>query len=344
MTLKSHDYTHPITTVRVSAPARLHLGFLDLNGDSGRKFGSIGLAINSFYTIIKVQKAEHASVSGDCASPQIIQKAEKLLTQFYQGLGKDIATSDQNVVITIEQLIPDHAGFGSGTQLALAIGTALCRLHEISATTAEIAQLLGRGKRSGIGIATFDLGGFIVDGGNKPNHNTPPPLLAHHQLPNEWRMVLIMDTQYKGVHGQQEKEAFTTLAKFPLENSHAICHLCLMQLLPALIEKNLDPFGDAITNIQRLIGDHFAPAQGGRYTSNNVALALERAQSLGHTGIAQSSWGPTGVVFVDNDVTASSLIADLSTYLQSVMPTGNQLTFSIAQANKNGAVIETTSY
>src|SRR5262249_60551106 len=32
--------------VTVRAPARLHLGFLDLNGGLGRRFGSIGLAVN----------------------------------------------------------------------------------------------------------------------------------------------------------------------------------------------------------------------------------------------------------------------------------------------------------
>jgi beta-ribofuranosylaminobenzene 5'-phosphate synthase len=340
--LKQHDNTHPNKIMRVSAPARLHLGFLDLNGDSGRKFGSVGLAINSFHTTINVKKTSHSQIISDCASPQIIQKTKTLLANFYQSLGQNIAQSDQNVTVTIEQLIPDHSGFGSGTQLALAIGTALCRLYDIDATTAEIAQQLGRGKRSGIGIATFDLGGFIVDGGNKPNHNTPPPLLAHHQLPNEWRMVLIMDPQYKGVHGQQEKEAFTTLPKFPLENSQAICHLCLMQLLPALVEKDLNQFGDAVTKIQGLIGDHFAPAQGGRYTSDNVARVLEEAFALGHTGIAQSSWGPTGVVFVDSEFAATILINHLTTYVQSALPTDNKLTFSIAEADKQGAIIETT--
>jgi beta-ribofuranosylaminobenzene 5'-phosphate synthase len=341
VTSKLNDNTHPDTTVRVSAPARLHLGFLDLNGDSGRKFGSIGLAINSHYTIIKVQRARHVSVTAQCASPEIIRKTEKLLTRFYQTLGSTIVPSDQHVALTIEQLIPEHSGFGSGTQLALAIGTALCRLYNIDATTAEIAQQLGRGKRSGIGIATFDRGGFIIDGGNKPNHSTPPPLLAHHQLPNEWRMVLIMDPEHMGVHGQEENNAFTTLAQFPLVNSQAICHLCLMQLLPALVEKELDQFGDAITKIQRLIGDHFAPAQGGRYTSNNVARVLEHALNLGHTGIAQSSWGPTGVVLVDSDISATSLVTDLKNYAQSALPTGNQLSFIIAQADKNGAISDT---
>jgi len=343
VTSKQQDNTHLNTVVRVSAPARLHLGFLDLNGDSGRKFGSIGLAIDSHYTIIKVQRAGYVSITGQCASPEIIQKTEALLATFNQSLGKDIGVSNRNVAITIEQLIPEHSGFGSGTQLALALGTALCRLNGINATTTQIAQQLGRGKRSGIGIATFQLGGFIIDGGNKPNHSTPPPLLAHHQLPNEWRMVLIMDPEHKGVHGLQEKNAFTKLAKFPLLNSQAICHISLMQLLPALVENDLNQFGDAITKIQRLIGDHFAPAQGGRYTSDNVARVLEHALKLGHPGVAQSSWGPTGVVFVDSEIAATSLITDLMNYAQSILSADNQLSFSIALANKQGATIETTS-
>lgn len=341
MTLKQYGNTHLNRCIRVSAPARLHLGFLDLNGDTGRKFGSIGLAINSHQTIIKVERAESSSVSGQCANPNFINQIEVIIAKFYQSLGNSIANSEQLVSVTIEQLIPEHAGFGSGTQLALAVGTALCRLYNIKATTAEIAQELGRGKRSGIGIVTFERGGFVIDGGNKPNHRTPPPLLAHHQLPSDWRMVLIMDPEHEGIHGQQERNAFTTLAKFPLENSQAICHLSLMQLLPALVEKDLDKFGDALTKIQRLIGDHFAPAQGGRYTSNSVACLLEYAHNLGHTGIAQSSWGPTGIVFVEGEATALSLIASLTAYTHSSLAAGNTPIFNIAQADNSGAIIET---
>jgi beta-RFAP synthase len=341
--LKQYGNTYPNTCIRVSAPARLHLGFLDLNGDAGRKFGSIGLAISSHYTIIKVQRSEESSILGLPVNAKIIQQVETVSAKFYLSLGQNIADTEQTVSITIEQLIPQHAGLGSGTQLALAVGTALCRLYNIKATTADIAQQLGRGQRSGIGIATFEQGGFIIDGGNKPKHSTPPPLLAHHQLPDDWRMVLIMDPVQKGIHGQQEKNAFTSLAKFPLENSQAICHLSLMKLLPALVEKDIEQFGDAITQIQRLIGDHFAPAQGGRYTSNRVAQLLDYAFNQGHTGIAQSSWGPTGIVFVDSEVAASSLVTDLMTYVKLTATAKNQPTFTIAQADKSGATIEITT-
>ncbi|MFD0935973.1 GHMP kinase, partial [Methylobacterium trifolii] len=37
----------PVSAVEVEAPARLHFGFLDLHGGLGRRFGSIGLAIDA---------------------------------------------------------------------------------------------------------------------------------------------------------------------------------------------------------------------------------------------------------------------------------------------------------
>src|SRR5690606_37955267 len=94
-------------------------------------------------------------------------------------------------------------------------------------------------------------------------------------------------------------------------HSQHICHLTLMQLLPALIEQDINLFGAAITEIQALIGQHFAPVQGGQYTSQPIARLLQHAQSLGFTGVAQSSWGPTACVFTDSQLQADSLMKEL---------------------------------
>ena len=50
---------HP-GAVRVVAPARLHLGFLDLNGGLGRMFGSIGLAVDVTNQILQTGKVTRA--------------------------------------------------------------------------------------------------------------------------------------------------------------------------------------------------------------------------------------------------------------------------------------------
>ncbi len=334
----SQEITHSEQCVRVSAPARLHLGFLDLNGSSGRKFGSIGLAIDTHQTVIEVQRAETLRFDG-IIPIATQQKVTQLVSQFYSAIGQHISIDQRGVVISFKQLIPEHSGLGSGTQLALCVGTALCRLHNIPITTPQLAASLGRGARSGIGITTFDQGGFVVDAG-LGEQSLVPALIAHYSFPEQWRIVLIMDPQHQGVHGTKEINAFKELPTFPLAHSQAICHLTLMKLLPAVVEQNIQCFGEAVTAIQQLIGDHFAPAQGGRYTSIQVASLLDYSQKLGHTGIAQSSWGPTGCVFVEDEDTAQNLVTKLQHEAKSLFDTGHQISFCIAKANANGANID----
>jgi len=80
-----------------------------------------------------------------------------------------------------------------------------------------------------------------------------------------------------------------------------------MRLLPALAEGHLEEFGTAIEAIQAHIGDHFAPAQGGRFASLQVAEALEWLRAQGGVGIGQSSWGPTGYIWFQGRRQAEAL-------------------------------------
>ncbi len=302
----------PSALIEVSTPARLHLGFLDLGASLGRRFGSIGLAINSHQTVIQVTGAESLTISGSDNEAEI-SKITDLTERFIkhcQPVLKNITTSPS---LKIVGLIPEHAGLGSGTQLALTVGRALAEFYKLPLSTAEIASIMARGQRSGIGINTFDHGGFVVDGGLGEN-SLLPPMLINMKFPAEWRILLIFDPKYQGVHGEAESQAFKQLPDFPKANSQAICQLTLMQLLPALAEQNIDAFGSAVTEIQALIGAHFAPVQGGLFTSPNVAQLFEQARQAGHQGIAQSSWGPTGCVFVDSDASALQLQQHLQTY------------------------------
>lgn len=297
-------------TIHVRAPARLHLGFLDLNGGLGRHFGSIGLAVDSHHTHLSLtgkEEPQHPVVSVSVATHNRITK---LINQFYLTLAPHIPTDLRLASVNVHSLIPEHAGLGSGTQLALAVGRLLATHHQIDIPTAKIAQALDRGKRSGIGISTFDTGGFVVDAGLGPNSLTPARLFQQ-AFPSQWRLVMLMDKNHQGIHGEIEIQAFQNLPKFPLQHSQHICHLTLMQLLPALIEQDIDLFGAAVSDIQGLIGQHFAPAQGGQYTSKPIAKLLDHAKSLGFNGMAQSSWGPTACVFTDSQLQADRLMAEL---------------------------------
>jgi beta-RFAP synthase len=326
-----------ITTseVTIKAPARLHLGFLDLNATSGRRFGSIGLSIDSQYTALTVSRSQELKVFGEDVSDQIRTKVMSAINTFYSTLGKTVPTEERAVSVKIHNLPPAHSGFGSGTQLILALGTALIRLHQLNVDTNTLAHAMKRGQRSGIGIATFQHGGFVIDGGVGPEGSVPP-ILMQQAYPAEWRIVLILDPEHQGMHGKPEKEAFQRLPEFALKDAERICHQTLMKLLPALHEKNLADFGEAISEIQALIGDHFSPAQGGRYASPAVSDSLIYAQKLGYRGIAQSSWGPTGCIFVASEAEADKLTQQLQAVADS------RLTFMTTAANNHGAKIELT--
>lgn len=342
MTSEQADRPTVLDRVTVRAPARLHLGFLDLNASIGRRFGSIGLAVNSHHTQLTVTSADSFAVEGESISSETETRLQSISQRFYQTLGRHVAEDEQRLHIRVDAAIPEHAGLGSGTQLALTLGTALAKRHQLQSDTTRLAQELGRGQRSGIGIATFDHGGFVLDGGLKPQQSVPP-VLMHQAYPDNWRIVLIMDPHHQGIHGSHEKQAFRELPVFPLPHAQAICHKTLMQLLPALIEHDIDQFGAAITDIQALIGDHFAEAQGGRYTSPTVAACLRQAQRLGHKGIAQSSWGPTGCIFVSSEQQAQTLIQQLTDFIDADKNRLKVPVFISAQADNRGAIIETVS-
>ena len=284
-------------SVTAIAPARLHLGFLDLNGGLGRRFGSIGLAIDRPQTSLTIRRAANLSVEGAESS-----RASAYLKALTQRLGLPSAYR-----VTIEEAIPDHVGLGSGTQLALALASALRLLECIPPDLAEDALLLQRTMRSGVGAGVFERGGVIVDGGRGDNTATPP-VIARLEFPPAWRVLLVLDSGMKGIHGAQEAASFAALEPFEAAAAAEICRLALIKALPALAEADIDAFGAAISRIQQIVGAYFAPAQGGAaHTSAAVAETLDALQRQGAKGIGQSSWGPTGFAFAVDAAEAQRL-------------------------------------
>ena len=285
--------------VRVGAGARLHLGFLDLGGDLGRRFGSLGLAIDGFETDIAMRRAPRLAVQG--AEPQRVEALLRRLAESHR--------LDADVEVAVSSAIPAHAGLGSGTQLALALALAFRRLHGLPEDLAADAAALTRGVRSGVGLGLFRHGGFMLDSGRGPS-TVLPPIVSHLPFPPDWRAVLLIDEALEGAHGEPERAAFAALTPFPRAAAADICHRALMQVLPGVAEADFAAFGAGISAIQRRLGDYFAPAQGGgRFTSprvGEVAAALERA---GASGVGQSSWGPTGFVFAADPEAAAHLAA-----------------------------------
>jgi beta-RFAP synthase len=282
--------------VSVIAPARLHMGFIDLSGSLGRHFGSIGVALNEHATRLSATFAEQRCITGPSA-----QRAEQCLTMLCKALN----VSDK-ISIDITTAIPEHVGLGSGTQMSLAIGSALNALYGLDLSVRDIASMMDRGLRSGIGIGVFEQGGLVVDGGRGKN-TIIPPVLVHFDIPSEWRFILVFDERGQGLHGQQEVEAFKKLPPFPQQEAARLCYLLLMQGLPAVAENNIVQFGEVISQLQQSVGEHFAVAQGGVFTSPEVTEAMHWLKQQGAVAIGQTSWGPTGFCAIDGAELAESI-------------------------------------
>lgn len=317
----------PLSHVRVAAPARLHLGFVDLDGGLGRRFGSIGLTLDAPATVVSLRRA-----AADVASGPDSERAVRHLAVLRRAWDVDAA-----VALSVERAIPPHAGLGSGTQLGLAVGLGLARLHGIAATPEAVAAILDRGARSGIGVAAFAQGGFLVDGGKAPGDTVPPPVIARLPFPEDWRVLLIQDRGTRGVHGAAEKAAFDELPSFPPALAAHLCRLVLMRLLPGIARADIEAAGTAITEIQRTVGDHFAPFQGGgRFTSPRVAEVLGWLEAAGVAGLGQSSWGPTGLALLPDSAAAERLAGEAGERFA-----GSGLDFRVVAGRNRPGVIET---
>jgi hypothetical protein len=91
-----------------------------------------------------------------------------------------------------------------------------------------------------------------------------------------------------------------------------LCRLVLMVLLPALAERDAPAFGEALTEVQRLVGESFAPAQGGTYASPEGERLAREMGRLGALGVGQSSWGPAVFGFFDAPEAAERVRAALA--------------------------------
>ena len=107
-----------MTTVRVEAPARLHMGMLDASGAGARRFGGLGVAVTRPAAIVEASASDELTVEGPGA-----ERARAVAERCLAALGDGRAAR-----VRVLEAIPPHAGLGSGTKLALAVTAALAAL------------------------------------------------------------------------------------------------------------------------------------------------------------------------------------------------------------------------
>ncbi len=286
-----------VGSVSLIAPARLHFGFLDPTGLSGRQFASLGLVIDGHNVELEVERSKTLVLTGQALDEDTADffKATIRRLKAKYGIAEDFK-------IILKEKPPRHSGFGSGTQLALALSRALLELTELKPKTADLSLVVNRGRRSGIGILGFDKGGFIVDGG-KLNEARQPPLISRVSFPRKWKILLIMHNTPSHFYGDREIKAIEGLPRITQEKSSTLCSETLLKVIPAILDRDFETFAAGITNIQNLMGEIFFNAQdGSKFSSPSVGKVIERLAKNFEIGSGQSSWGPTGfAIFKSNE-------------------------------------------
>ncbi|MEM1578823.1 MAG: beta-ribofuranosylaminobenzene 5'-phosphate synthase [Archaeoglobaceae archaeon] len=287
--------------MRIRTPSRIHVTLIDMNATIGRVDGGVGFAINEPFIEIKAFESEKVVVEGKSSN---LERFERVAKKFETRFGKGIE-------IKVISDYKSHIGLGSGTQISLAIGKAYCALYGIELSIRQIAEITGRGGTSGIGVAVFEHGGFVVDGGHRweekksfmpssASKAKPAPLISRLDFPN-WDVVVVVP-ELSGAYGSGEIELFQKSCPVPIEEVRELCHLILMKLLPSLVENDLDSFNFAISRIHEL---GFKKAEVERYGS----LIRQLIDSM---PVGLSSTGPS--VYAVTDANAKSLAREISGY------------------------------
>lgn len=281
------------TSITIQTPSRLHFGLLGWGPAAPRQFGGLGLMIDDPGLKLRVTPSREWSASGPLADRAL--EASKII--------RDRLTASGRVVPPLQLEIlsaPDaHVGLGVGTQLALAIARATCLLvGESDNHPGFLSTLTGRAVRSGIGLHGFLRGGFIIDGGRGPDSMYPPELV-NVPFPDDWRVLVVVPQNSPGLHGPDEVLAFRTLPPVSDATTGRLSRAILLGVLPGLREHDLDAFGASLQDIQRTVGELFAPVQKGIYATSQAEQWVRTLTDLGLKGVGQSSWGPTVYGFLD---------------------------------------------
>ncbi len=275
----------------IDSPARLHLGFMELNDTNPRVFGSIGLAITKFKFKQTIQFNKNFDVI--CNDKNIKLRIEEIIKLFSKNY------KIKKCRLTVSDFIPLHKGLGSGTQVSLCTGFLLSKFNNLNLSIENISKFLGRGQRSGVGVETFKSGGFIIDTGKQKNSISPPQKLIDIKWPKDWQIILITNTNFSGLHGKKESNEFTKLknisSKFVKEN----CFNLLMKIIPGLLENDFHTFANGIQKIQENMSEIFYGNKN-NFSNQNISKIFEFLREKKYFGFGQSSWGPTGFIFCKN--------------------------------------------
>lgn len=318
-----------MTQVSVTAGSRLHFGLVCAAPGLPWHYGGIGLMLQQPAWQLQIRAGD--DVLSDClqTSQAAAERTAGLLDEF-RLLNPDLPP----VLVQTHGEVPFHAGLGAGTQLTLALGTALLLLsgQPRPSSIADLAIRLGRRRRSAIGTFGFDHGGFIVDRGRSVGE------ITRVCFPEDWRMVLLTPTSSAGLSGSSEETFFGQRTSLPNATVQLLADIIETKIVPSLQNADLPAFREALANYGQQVGQYFAQAQGGIFAHPVIRQLVDQLEQQQISGAVQSSWGPTVAIPVDSQQAALQLQAEVRQHVSEA-----DLQVTICEAMNCGATVKTTA-
>jgi len=316
---------------RVVTGARIHVGFQNLSLARERLYGGVGVALDEPRVVVEAERADGVDAPAELESS--VRRAVSLL---------DVPGARVRLV----EGLPRHIGLGSGTQHVLAALAAVASAYGKSPRIRERAPALERGGRSGVGVAAFETGGFVVDAGHPterfttapppPGEWTVPPVLARHDVPRDWRVLLVVPEGI-GRHGAEEDDSMRTVVERADPSiADELARVLLRRVLPAVAAGDRERFGRAVAEFGRLNGAWYADEQGGVYRPPAGELVERLRGTPAVAGVGQSSWGPA-VYGITDRANAAAARAAAERALDDVGVAGDP---SIVTPRNEGARVE----
>ncbi|MHA1985514.1 MAG: beta-ribofuranosylaminobenzene 5'-phosphate synthase [Promethearchaeota archaeon] len=333
-----------MTSLRITTPCRIHLSLIDENGYTGRVDGGIGLMLDRPNVVFE---ASNSAEEFQIEAHKYYRESIEVINEIASKVFKTFNISNKNFHFNLKRYFPSHVGLGSKTQLSLAIITAITKLKKHERLSVEkLTQFVQRGGTSGIGWRGFEMGGFILDGGHdfgkgkekesflpsSASFNSNPAItLSRHNIPDNWRFVLVIPNVKKGAYGDEEISVFQNYAPIPQREVNEVSHQIIMKIIPGIIKGDLKCFGDGLKRIQSI---------GFKKIEINlqhkiVKDLLKFLEEYGLKAYGMSSFGPSVLGIVESDSEAE----DLLKAVQKNQKNGGGHVY-ICKPNNTGAKIE----
>jgi beta-ribofuranosylaminobenzene 5'-phosphate synthase len=312
-------------SVEIMAPSRLHFGLLSFGQNTTRQCGGAGVMIDQPGLRLRVSPAAQLEISGPLAT-----RARTIVERYAEMLEAAALPACRIEILSAPE---EHAGLGTGTQLALAVvqGVHVARGGQ-PLLPSVLAAWSGRGARSAIGTHGFFHGGLLVETG-KYADQLLSPLERRVELPAEWRFVLIRPHGERGLSGDDERGAFDDLPPVPRATTAALLAELDGEMLPAAAAGEFERFSESVYRYGHAAGMCFAEKQGGPFASQRLAELVATIRERGIRGVGQSSWGPTLFAVLDSPAAAEKFTGELRSDLDS------RDSILIAEPNRRGAQI-----